>query len=83
MSILENLDRIETAKQKIKEAIIAKGIKVTDTDKLDSYAEKIGLIKDNGGLEVAAHFRICTCNFSTFNTIINNTIRIGTFIKDA
>ena len=83
MSILENLNRIETAKQRIKEAIIAKGVKISDKDKLDSYANKIALIKDAGGLEVASHFRICSCNFTTYNTRTNNIIRMGDFIADA
>ena len=80
MSILENLDRIETAKQKIKEAIAAKGVKVSDTDKLDSYAEKIGLIKGDGGM---SPFRICSCDFTTYNSETENIIRIGAFIEDA
>lgn len=79
MSILENLDRIETAKQKIKEAIAAKGVKVSDTDKLDSYAEKIGLIKGDGGI---SPFRISPCNFTTFTTNTIKHIKIGEFVKD-
>lgn len=79
MSILENLDRIETAKQKIKEAIIAKGVKVSDTDKLDSYAGKIASIKGDGGI---SPFRISPCNFTSFTTDTAIHIRIGEFIAD-
>ena len=83
MNILENLDRIETAKQKIKEAIISKGVKISDTDKLDSYAGKIASIKDSGSLEVASRFRICSCNFTTYKTVTNNIVRTGDFLADA
>lgn len=79
MNILENLDRIETAKQKIKEAIIAKGVKVSDTDKLDSYAGKIASIKGDGGI---SPFRISPCNCTTFTTDTAIDIRIGDFIAD-
>ena len=79
MSILENLDRIETAKQKIKEAIIAKGVKVSDTDKLDSYSGKIASIKGDGSI---SPFKISTCNCTTFTTDTAIHIRIGEFIAD-
>ena len=37
----DNLDYLEVTKQKIKEAIISKGVEVSDDDSFRSYAEKI------------------------------------------
>ena len=48
-TIQENLDRIKNAKSAIKDAIIQKGIDVTDTEKIETYADKILQIKSGGG----------------------------------
>ena len=48
-TIQENLDRITNAKSAIKAAIIQKGIEVTDTEKIETYADKILQIKSGGG----------------------------------
>ena len=48
-TIQENLDRITNAKSAIKDAIIQKGIEVTDTEKIETYADKILQIKTGGG----------------------------------
>ena len=48
-TIQENLDRIKNAKSAIKGAIIQKGIDVTDTEKIETYADKILQIKSGGG----------------------------------
>ena len=48
-TIQENLDRITNAKSAIKAAIIQKGIEVTDTEKIETYADKILQIKSDGG----------------------------------
>ena len=48
-TIKENLDRIKNAKSAIKNAIIQKGIEVTDTEKIETYADKILQIKTGGG----------------------------------
>ena len=48
-TIQENLDRITNAKSAIKNAIIQKGIEVTDTEKIETYADKILQIKSGGG----------------------------------
>ena len=48
-TIKENLDRIKNAKSAIKDAIIQKGIDVTDTEKIETYADKILQIKSGGG----------------------------------
>ena len=51
-TIQENLDRIKNAKSAIKNAIIQKGIDVTDTEKIETYADKILQIKSGGGTEI-------------------------------
>ena len=51
-TIQENLDRIQNAKSAIKDAIIQKGIDVTDTEKIETYADKILQIKSGGGAEI-------------------------------
>ena len=48
-TIQENLDRIKNAKSAIKNAIIQKGIEVTDTERIETYADKILQIKTGGG----------------------------------
>ena len=51
-TIKENLDRIKKAKSAIKNAIIQKGIEVTDTERIETYADKILQIKTGGGSEI-------------------------------
>ena len=51
-TIQENLDRIKNAKSAIKDAIIQKGIEVTDTERIETYADKILQIKSGGGTEI-------------------------------
>ena len=51
-TIKENLDRIKNAKSAIKNAIIQKGIEVTDTERIETYADKILQIKSGGGAEI-------------------------------
>lgn len=48
-TLQENLDRIKNAKSAIKDAIIQKGIDVTDTEKIETYADKILQIKSGSG----------------------------------
>ena len=51
-TLQENLDRIKNAKSAIKDAIIQKGIDVTDTEKIETYADKILQIKSGGSSEI-------------------------------
>ena len=51
-TIQENLDRIKKAKSAIKNAIIKKGIDVSDTERIETYADKILQIKSGGGSEI-------------------------------
>ena len=48
-TIKANLDRIQNAKSATKNAIIQKGIEVTDTERIETYADKILQIKSGGG----------------------------------
>lgn len=48
MSIASEITRISNAKTAIKDAIVAKGVEVADTVKLDGYAEKIAAIPTSG-----------------------------------
>ena len=43
MSVADQITRLNTAKADIKEAIEGFGVSVPSTDKIDTYAEKIGL----------------------------------------
>lgn len=50
MSIATEIKRIQDAKTAIKNAIIDKGVTdISDDDRIDTYAEKIGLITGGGG----------------------------------
>lgn len=82
MSISNEISRIERAKQRIKDAIIAQGIDVSDNDTISSFPDKIKAINSNGGSEGANVFRISPCNFTTFTTDTAIHIRIGEFIAD-
>ena len=55
-TLQENLDRIKNAKSAIKNAIIQKGIDVTDTEKIETYADKILQIKSGGGTTEVREF---------------------------
>lgn len=56
MTITENINRIKQAKEDIKEAIIAKGVEVTDDVRIDGYAEKIGEIQQGGSGQFAIDY---------------------------
>lgn len=58
-TIAENLTLLESTKANIKQAIVNKGVSVSDTDTFASYADKIGQI--SGGSSAAA------LDFSTIN----------------
>lgn len=50
-SIANKLETLKKTKTSIKEAIIAKGISVSDTDSFSSYADKIKQIKDGANVQ--------------------------------
>ncbi len=52
MTIQDNLNRIQQAKQDIKGAIQSKGVYVDDADRIDVYASKIYEIEQGGGTGV-------------------------------
>ena len=49
MAIAEKLNYLLETKNQIKNAIVEKGVSVSDTDSFRSYANKIAQIKSNGG----------------------------------
>lgn len=57
-TITDGVNSISEAKQLIKEAIIAKGVAILDTDSFKSYADKINEIKGNEEELAAANARI-------------------------
>lgn len=50
MSIASEITRLSSAKAALKDAIVAKGVEIADSLKLDSYAEKVAAIP-TGGIE--------------------------------
>lgn len=86
MSILENIARIKTAKEKIKNALIEKGVKVSDEDKLDSYAIKIMEIKgDNSNTNYGITKKRFVDQYIDYTNVISISIQEGVYelIEDA
>lgn len=81
MNILDNLNRIEAAKQKIKEAIISKGVKVSDSDLINSYSDKVLKITgdESDSILVMVERR---CNLSVYKANDGNAIREMEFVED-
>lgn len=50
-SLFENIERIATAKEEIRQSIINKGVEVSDDLKIEDYSSKIDLITAGGGGE--------------------------------
>lgn len=48
-TIYDKLEYLEDTKEQIKQAIVAKGVSVSDSDTFRSYADKIGSIESGGG----------------------------------
>ncbi len=57
-TIAEQLTSLANTKTAIKDAIVAKGVTVADTDTFRSYADKIGQISGGGGGEPATKFGV-------------------------
>lgn len=68
-TIAENLTLLESTKANIKQAIVNKGVSVSDTDTFASYADKIGQI--SGGSSAAA-LDFGTINYAYAPTILKN-----------
>ena len=68
-TIAENLTLLESTKANIKQAIVNKGVSVSDTDTFASYADKIGQI--SGGSS-AATLDFGTINYAYAPTILKN-----------
>ena len=68
-TIQDKLAYLEQTKGLIKEAIIAKGVEVSDTDTFRSYANKIEAIQTGGGGSLAGAPSGIRFNNSTFTTV--------------
>lgn len=68
-TIAENLTLLESTKANIKQAIVNKGVSVSDTDTFASYADKIGQI--SGGSSAAA-LDFGTINYAYAPTTLKN-----------
>lgn len=68
-TIAENLTLLESTKANIKQAIVNKGVSVSDTDTFASYADKIGQI--SGGSSAAA-LDFGSINYAYAPTILKN-----------
>lgn len=68
-TIAENLTLLESTKANIKQAIVNKGVSVSDTDTFASYADKIGQI--SGGSSAAA-LDFGTINYAYAPTVLKN-----------
>ena len=68
-TIAENLTLLESTKANIKQAIVNKGVSVSDTDTFASYADKIGQI--SGGSSAAA-LDFGTINYAYAPTILKS-----------
>lgn len=55
MSITNEIKRLQGAKSALKDSIKAKGVDVADTDTLDVYADKVGMIQQGGGSGYTGH----------------------------
>jgi surface protein len=62
-TIEEKLENIEETKGLIKEAIVSKGVEVSDTDSFRSYAEKINNIQSGGSSDL----KITDCEYLFYN----------------
>lgn len=68
-TVIENIERIETAKVNIKTAIEDKGVAVPETATLDAYPDLIGQIQGGGGEITAEMMRDMGFGGSTFSQL--------------
>jgi hypothetical protein len=69
-TIQENLDLLQSTKSAIKNAIIEKGVSVSDSDSFASYADKIGEIETGGTIQkavVGSDVLVFNNNITTIN----------------
>lgn len=73
-TIADKLNKLQDTKQAIKQAIIDKGVEVTDNDTFESYADKISSIQSGGGTS-DIKFQPNTLNLSgDTSDVINATV---------
>lgn len=73
-TISDKLTYLEGTKSAIKDAIVAKGVAVSDSDTFRSYADKIGQISGGGGdkldiVKAGLKFAYCNMGWQQFNSL--------------
>lgn len=73
-TISDKLTYLEGTKSAIKDAIVAKGVAVSDSDTFRSYADKIGQISGGGGGKINLNdygltFAYCNMRSSQFSKL--------------
>ena len=72
-TIADKLNKLKTTKKAIKQAIIDKGVEVTDNDTFESYADKISSIQSGGISDVKIQPNTLNLSGST-SDVINATV---------
>ena len=70
MGLVQKLNYLLGTKEAIKEAIITKDIKVTDTDSFRSYADKINAISINQGISTESSVQPPNVSYSIINQFL-------------
>ena len=58
MNVAQEIQRIAQAKVDLRKAITAKGVKIADTDRIDTYANKVAQIEGGGSAEGFGKYRV-------------------------
>lgn len=70
MGLVQKLNYLLDTKEAIKEAIINKDVKVTDTDTFRSYADKINSISINQGIVTESSAQSSNVSYSIINQFL-------------
>lgn len=70
MGLVQKLNYLLDTKEAIKEAIITKDVKVTDTDTFRSYADKINAISINQGISTESSVQTPNVSYSIINQFL-------------
>ena len=84
MSITNKLTYLEQTKEGIKQAIINKGVNVSDSDTFRSYASKIGDIQTGGGSGSDCNVSTCwdSLGYNDVPQYLDDAVAYGAQIKD-
>lgn len=70
MGLVQKLNYLLATKEAIKEAIINKDVKVTDTDTFRTYADKINDININQGISTESSVQTPNVSYSIINQFL-------------